>query len=94
MALDDVSPVGLDEASEVYFHHRDGRNRWFDKSLVVIVTRNGRIGISGEHTPQDAPAPSLMLNIAINLESEEQYDRLISFRTRGLRETFPVRSFE
>eukprot|EP01094_Clydonella_sp_ATCC50884_P021062 TRINITY_DN4534_c0_g2_i1.p1 TRINITY_DN4534_c0_g2~~TRINITY_DN4534_c0_g2_i1.p1 ORF type:complete len:625 (-),score=170.79 TRINITY_DN4534_c0_g2_i1:162-2003(-) len=79
IALDlDAAPQALDDAAAIYLHNNTARNRFFDKSLVVVVTANGRLGISGEHTPQDAPAPSLMLNIALNLESSEQYNAIAS----------------
>ena len=30
-------------------------NRWFDKSVQVIVGANGHIGLNGEHSWADAP---------------------------------------
>ena len=30
-------------------------NRWFDKSVQIIVGANGHIGLNGEHSWADAP---------------------------------------
>lgn len=46
------------------FHGFDGHNRWFDKSISVIVTNDGRLGINGEHSPCDALVPALILDNA------------------------------
>ena len=34
---------------------KSGYNRWFDKSVQVIVGANGHIGLNGEHSWADAP---------------------------------------
>ena len=46
------------------FHGFDGHNRWFDKSLSIIVTNDGRLGVNGEHSPCDALVPALILDSA------------------------------
>lgn len=33
----------------------NGYNRWFDKSMTVVIYANGRFGANMEHTPADAP---------------------------------------
>jgi hypothetical protein len=33
----------------------DGKSIWFDKSFTIIVSRDGRFGINGEHSWADAP---------------------------------------
>lgn len=43
---------------------RGGHNRWFDKSLSLIVEPNGRAGILGEHSPVDALIPGIMADYA------------------------------
>ena len=64
------------------FHGFDGHNRWFDKSISVIVTNDGRLGINGEHSPCDALVPALLLDAACAkyffLISEPAKDRLDS----------------
>lgn len=39
---------------------RGGLNRWFDKSMTLVVEPNGRAGIMGEHSPCDALIPSIV----------------------------------
>jgi hypothetical protein len=41
------------------------------------VCKNGKAGVNGEHTPQDAPAPARVCDIALGLESVEQYTQLL-----------------
>ncbi|XP_045183818.2 carnitine O-palmitoyltransferase 1, liver isoform-like isoform X2 [Mercenaria mercenaria] len=33
----------------------DGKSIWFDKSLTLIISRDGRFGLNGEHSYADAP---------------------------------------
>ncbi|KAJ1951386.1 hypothetical protein FBU59_000184 [Linderina macrospora] len=37
-----------------FCHSEAGRNRWYDKAFQLIVLRNGRAGVNGEHAPVDA----------------------------------------
>ncbi|KDN43950.1 acyltransferase ChoActase/COT/CPT [Tilletiaria anomala UBC 951] len=43
---------------------RAGHNRWFDKSINLVVEPNGRAGINGEHSPVDALIPSILADYA------------------------------
>lgn len=60
LALDDVTPVTLEEKSHNYWHG-DGYNRFFDKSLQFIVARNGCSGFIAEHSKMDG-TPNCSLN--------------------------------
>ena len=60
LCLDDEQPVSRTECSHVWLHGMnpiDGEhkpcNRWFDKSIQIIVTKNGKTGLLGEHTMMD-----------------------------------------
>ncbi len=53
LCLDDTAPVTREEAGRALWHG-DGRNRWFDKSLQLIVFENGKAGFNGEHSMMDA----------------------------------------
>ncbi|KAH7913563.1 acyltransferase ChoActase/COT/CPT [Hygrophoropsis aurantiaca] len=44
---------------------RDGHNRWFDKSLTLVVENNTRAGAMGEHSPCDALVPSIVADYAV-----------------------------
>ncbi|KZP00530.1 acyltransferase ChoActase/COT/CPT [Calocera viscosa TUFC12733] len=43
----------------------DGLNRWYDKTLSVIVESSGRAGMMGEHSPCDALIPSIIVDYAV-----------------------------
>ncbi len=50
------------------FHNNNAHNRWFDKSLTVVVSNDGRLGLNGEHSPCDALVPSMLVNYASTME--------------------------
>lgn len=52
LCLDDARPSTLAEIGKGLLHG-DGRNRWFDKSLQLIVFANGKAGLLGEHAMMD-----------------------------------------
>lgn len=43
---------------------RGGHNRWFDKSITLIVEPNGRASLMGEHSPVDALIPAIICDYA------------------------------
>lgn len=47
------------------FHGNDAHNRWFDKSLSIIVTNDGRLGVNGEHSPCDALVPAFLVDYSV-----------------------------
>lgn len=60
LCLDDEAPVSRSESAYLWLHGMnpvDGDkkpcNRWFDKSIQIIVTKNGKAGLLGEHTMMD-----------------------------------------
>jgi hypothetical protein len=72
----DTHTLGLDKdavdtPAEVNHHlHNirssiDGRNRWFDKAITLIVESNSRAGAMGEHSPCDALVPSIVMEYAL-----------------------------
>ncbi|KAL2872759.1 carnitine O-acetyltransferase CAT2 [Aspergillus lucknowensis] len=64
VALDDASPVTLEERANQYWHG-DGHNRWFDKPLQFIINENGTAGFMGEHSMMDG-SPTHRLNDHLN----------------------------
>eukprot|EP01063_Lacrimia_lanifica_P012314 TRINITY_DN18928_c0_g1_i1.p1 TRINITY_DN18928_c0_g1~~TRINITY_DN18928_c0_g1_i1.p1 ORF type:complete len:626 (+),score=254.91 TRINITY_DN18928_c0_g1_i1:55-1932(+) len=52
VCLDDVSPTTPEEKARNVWHG-DGKNRWFDKPLQIIVAENGEAGFCGEHGIMD-----------------------------------------
>jgi len=55
LCLDDERPVSRTECGELFWHGNksSSNNRWFDKSLQIIVAENGKCGIMGEHSMFD-----------------------------------------
>ncbi|CAG8579603.1 2587_t:CDS:10 [Ambispora leptoticha] len=69
VALDDYSTdTNIDVSHHNIFHAFNGRNRWFDKSLQLIVQSNGRAGVNGEHSPADAVIPGRIFDDVVSKE--------------------------
>lgn len=49
------SPVSKKQGSEIFWTGglTSGHNRWFDKSIQLICTSNGKAGMNGEHSMMD-----------------------------------------
>ncbi|TIB34946.1 hypothetical protein E3P86_02755 [Wallemia ichthyophaga] len=43
----------------------NGKNRWFDKSMSLIVENNGRAGMNGEHSFVEALVPSIVADYTL-----------------------------
>lgn len=52
--FDQKDPTKLDRYGQLLLHGR-GNDRWYDKSINIIVSRNGRVGFNAEHAFADAP---------------------------------------
>lgn len=55
ICLDDERPVSRREAAQLCLHGTvsSGHNRWFDKSIQLLVSENGKAGLLGEHSMMD-----------------------------------------
>ena len=55
LCLDDQEPVTRKQCGELFWHGTapSGMNRWFDKSVQIICTNNGKAGYLGEHSMMD-----------------------------------------
>jgi carnitine O-acetyltransferase len=53
--LDDESPVSRQECGNLFWTGglKSGENRWFDKSIEIMVTNNGKAGLIAEHSMMD-----------------------------------------
>jgi carnitine O-acetyltransferase len=53
--LDDETPVSRQELGDLYWTGglKSGENRWFDKSIQIMVTNNGKAGLIAEHSMMD-----------------------------------------
>lgn len=57
-------PKTVTDHAKTVFHGNTGHNRWFDKSLSIVVTNDGRVGVNGEHSPCDALVPAYLVDYA------------------------------
>ncbi len=62
VCLDDSSPQNLTETARSMMHG-DGNNRWFDKSLQLIVCPNGKYGVCAEHSGLDGSVIGKMFKV-------------------------------
>jgi carnitine O-acetyltransferase len=55
LCLDDEEPVSRKQCAELFLHGNltSGNNRFFDKSIQIFVTNNGKAGLMGEHSMMD-----------------------------------------
>lgn len=53
--LDDEAPVSRQECGNLYWTGglKSGSNRWFDKSIEIMVSNNGKAGLIAEHSMMD-----------------------------------------
>ncbi|KAI9225849.1 MAG: acyltransferase ChoActase/COT/CPT [Piptocephalis tieghemiana] len=55
------------------FHANGGRNRWYDKTLQLILAPDGKAGVNGEHSAADAVIPGNFFNWMIQEEMEAYF---------------------
>lgn len=65
VSLDDLAAGPHEDLHHHLVAHGFGHNRWFDKSLNLIVTASGQAGCCGEHSPQDAMTPARLFEHAL-----------------------------
>jgi len=55
LCLDDEEPVSRKQCGEIFWHggNSSSHNRWFDKSIQIFCTNNGKAGLLGEHSMID-----------------------------------------
>jgi carnitine O-acetyltransferase len=53
--LDDEAPVSRQECGDLFWTGglKSGSNRWFDKSIQIMVANNGKAGLIAEHSMMD-----------------------------------------
>ena len=62
LCIDQERPETTSEAGRVFWHGNgsSGCNRWFDKSIQLVCTKDGRIALVGEHSLFDGSTPMLL----------------------------------
>ncbi|KAI8916733.1 acyltransferase ChoActase/COT/CPT [Powellomyces hirtus] len=69
VSLDDYTvDRPIEAVGKNVFHAMNGHNRWFDKSISVCITADGRAGWNGEHSPCDALVPALIADDVVKHE--------------------------
>lgn len=63
VCLDNGDPQNMDDHARLMFHG-DGRNRWFDKSLQIIVQKDGQLGPNVEHSRGETPTAIPLFDFA------------------------------
>lgn len=53
--------------------HGKGYDRWFDKTFTLVITKNGRSGINGEHSWADGPVTGHLMEYLFWMEMELHY---------------------
>jgi carnitine O-acetyltransferase len=55
LCLDDEEPISRKQCSNIFWtgSTTSGQNRWFDKSIQIMCTNNGKAGLLGEHSMMD-----------------------------------------
>jgi carnitine O-acetyltransferase len=71
LVLDDASPPGprTEEAGRLFLHG-DGRTRWFDKSVQLVVAANGVAGFCMEHSGFDGSTAVRLAELLVEHECE------------------------
>lgn len=79
LCLDDESPADAREACDLLLHGNSG-NRWFDKSVSLIVFANGQAGINVEHCKLDGTTVLQFVDAIVQpIVTEQQSDERPSF---------------
>ena len=81
LCLDDDAPVSYRQRALDYWHGNTnvGGNRWFDKSIQLVASRNGKLGYIGEHSMMDGmPAVGLCQHLL-----QESYSKQVSVETES-----------
>ncbi|KAJ1644642.1 hypothetical protein IWQ61_010397 [Dispira simplex] len=76
--VDPLSATDTNRAKDYFFRNTNGRNRWMDKSIQLIVLNNGRTGMNGEHTPSDAATPGAIMNYVLAQEARNEVPKSVN----------------
>ena len=77
LCLDSENNKNIEDTSKEFLHG-NGINRWFDKSLQFIVSKDNRIGLNLEHTGFDGSIITAMCKYMYNSFSSFSYNKVKS----------------
>jgi len=77
LCLDDEVPESKRQCAELLLHGglSSGYNRWFDKSIQVIVFNNGKAGLLGEHSMMDGMPMVSFANHVTSTKYDHAHER-------------------
>lgn len=78
ITLDDIASENPDELIQ-HFLHGDPKNRWFDKSLSLIFTKNGQSAVNFEHSWGDGVA---VLRFFIEVFGDTEKHRFVTNKSK------------
>lgn len=79
VCLDDGEPQSTEEHARLMLHG-DGGNRWFDKSLQIIVQKSGQLGPNVEHSRGETPTAIPLFDFAAADERKVETPPVIESR--------------
>jgi len=78
VCLEDSAPTSINEAGQVVLHGPSSLNRYYDKSIQLIVFQDGRAGINFEHTGFDGHTVLTYVNHIYSHQTDTSKLRAIS----------------
>ena len=88
LCLEDFAPRDSHEACD-HMLHGDSANRWFDKSLALVVFADGQAGINNEHCGLDGTTIISFVDFLLETPAQEHV-RQSGARSQGLPPVTPV----
>eukprot|EP00949_MAST-11_sp_MAST-11-sp1_P004559 g4559.t1 len=92
ICLDDSNPLCREDVSRLLWHG-DATQRWFDKTIQIVVFENGKAGLVGEHSQFDGLPMSALANFMLAKERASvgaHFSMLDSTVTQGASRVVPV----
>lgn len=73
ICLDEEEPTSFEQCAEEYWHGglTSGNNRWFDKTIQIICTKNGKVAVQAEHALMDGGQTSKLCEEIESLSYED-----------------------
>lgn len=73
VSLDETTPVSREECCQKLLTggKASGSNRWFDKSIQLLVSKNGKSGLMGEHSMMDG---MVLVNVSSHITNTTYAD--------------------
>lgn len=97
--LDDVSPVSRQECGEIFWTGglSCGPNRWFDKSIQIMITNNGKAGLIAEHSMMDGMPvinfADYITKMTYDIVKKRSFSSGYSMDMANVKDIFPVSLF-